>query len=106
MFEKKQTGDEEPRDDDKTSMPEKKEAAEERKHGGKMPHHARKHGGKIPGHKAHGRPDKRARGGGADMSPMTSAGNMSESDYTKGKRTNVDEEGAGSGPDRNAKGFA
>jgi hypothetical protein len=136
MFEKKQTG-EAPKDDkDKTSLPEMKEASEERKHGGRhkrahggaleerreekdeeasehaerkrggrAPHHARKHGGHVPGHKGHHRPDKRARGGGADMHPESSAGNMSSLDYERGKRSNKDEEGAGRGADRNAKGF-
>jgi hypothetical protein len=105
VFEKKQTG-ENTKEDGATNVNEKREADEERKRGGKMPHHARKRGGHVPGHKSAHRPDKRARGGAtSDMDPMTSAGKMSELDYEKGKRTNADEEGAGKGPDRNAKGF-
>lgn len=109
MFEKKQTGEESRDDKDKTSIPEQKEAEEERKRGGKLkaPHHARKRGGHVPGHKSAHRPDKRARGGGAgaDMHPESSAGHMSGMDYEGGKRTNRDEEGAGKGGDKNAKGF-
>ena len=120
MFEKKQTGSDASDDKDKTSIPEQKEAEEERARGGahkrarggkmpeKMPHHARKNGGHVPGKMAKGRPDKRARGGqtgSADLHPMSSAGNMSMLDYEKGKRTNRDEEGAGAGDDKNAKGF-
>ena len=102
MFEKKQTGSDAPREI--ATPDEEKEAKEERKRGGA---HKRKRGGHIPGHKSEDRPDRRARGGrtGSDMHPETSSGNMSEMDYTKGKRTNKDEEGAGKGGDKNAKGF-
>lgn len=136
MFEKKQTGEGSRDDKDTTSEPEQREAGEERARGGRhkrargghMPealmkhdeeekkkdekekhrpaHHPRKRGGHVPGHKSAHRPDKRARGGGADLDPLSSAGNMSGMDYEKGKRTNEDEEGAARGPDRNAKGFA
>jgi hypothetical protein len=107
MFDKKQSGSEPSDDKDKTSIPEQKEAEEERKRGGKVHHHARKRGGHVPGHKSGHRPDKRARGGGtgADMHPESSAGKMSGMDYEGGKRTNRDEEGAGKGGDKNAKGF-
>jgi hypothetical protein len=104
MFEKKQTGSDASDDKDKTSQPEQKEAGEGRKRGGKMPHHARKRGGHVPGQKAMDRPDKRARGGGVEGEPLTSAGKMSGMDYEKGGRPDKDE--GGSGPDKNAKGFA
>jgi hypothetical protein len=91
-----------------SAMTHSEEEREERKDGGEeplAPHHARKRGGKVPGAKGHHRPDRRARGGGADMNPESSAGNMSMVDYERGKRTNKDEEGAGRGSDKNAKGF-
>lgn len=105
MFEKKQTGSDPSDDKDKTSIPEQEEAKEERKRGGAH-HHARKRGGHIPGSKSASRPDKRARGGGAgsDTHPMSSAGNMSGMDYERGGAPKKDE--GGSGPDKNAKGFA
>ena len=93
------------------SLEARRKEREPRKHAGKTheaPHHARKHGGSIPGKKSEHRPDRRARGGqagSADLKPMSSAGNMSEMDYMCGKRTNRDEEDAGKGGDRNAKGF-
>lgn len=105
MFERKQTGEAPTDDKDKTSIPEQKEEKEERKRGGKAPHHARKRGGHVPGMKSMHRPDKRARGGGADMHPESSAGGMSTMDYERGRRSNKDEEGAGKGSDKNAKGL-
>lgn len=128
MFEKKQTGAESRDDKDKTSIPEQKEAKEERKRGGAMKMEEaedgkgmepaegerkrgggmrRKHGGHVEGKMSMHRPDKRARGGGvgADLHPETAAGKMSENDYVRGRRSNRDEEGAGRGADKNAKGM-
>lgn len=127
MFEKKQTGKESSDDKDKTTIPEQKEAKEERKRGGAMEgetedskgmdpaegerkrggHVRRKHGGMVFGKKSEHRPDKRARGGEvtSDLHPESAAGKMSENDFMRGRRTNRDEEGAGKGADKNAKGM-
>lgn len=104
MFEKKQTGSSPSDDKDKTSIPEQKEEKEEAalKRGGKA---KRKHGGHVPGHKSEHRPDRRARGGGAEHHPETSAGNMSTMDYERGHRSSVGETDGGKGGDKNAKGF-
>lgn len=98
MFEKTQTGGGK-MDDKEVSVAEKKEA-DEMKKGGKV---RRKSGGHVPGMKSMGRPDKRARGGGCDAHPLSSAGNMSEASYTSGSRPAEDT--GGKGADRNAKGF-
>lgn len=59
------------------------------------PHHGRKRGGHVPGKASEHRPDRRARGGGADMHPETSAGKMSTMDYERGKAPARDEGGMG-----------
>jgi hypothetical protein len=102
MFDRKQSGSE-PKETEKTSASEKREAEDE-KEGFKRGGHKRKSGGSVMGLATGGRPDRRARGGGVEHNPLSSAGKMSTLDYESGHRTNKDEEGAGRGNDRNAKG--
>ena len=59
------------------------DAAEEHKAPHNPKHHPRKKGGKAMGKKPASRPDRRARGGGADLHPETAAGNMSVPDYER-----------------------
>jgi hypothetical protein len=103
MFDKKQSGSAPKDDKDKTSIPEQEEESEE-KEGFKRGGHKRKSGGSVMGLASGGRPDRRARGGGVEHNPVSSAGKMSTLDYESGHRTNKDEEGAGRGTDKNAKG--
>lgn len=65
---------------------------QEKKHGGRMAKRAK--GGKVPGKAASSHVGRRARGGAADLSPYTSAGNMSEPSYQR----------AQPGPDEGGKG--